>query len=74
MRSAEEIAKIDSILKHMPAEPVLSLWERLRDVGGMPPMTPEHFRECAWALSVASAHGAGAQTIRDEGDFGDGRT
>jgi len=54
-RTAEEIAEIDAALVGFPIDPVLDLWGRLMEVGGMPPMQPEHFRECALALQMASS-------------------
>lgn len=52
-RTKKEIAEIDAKLARDPIDPVLDLWERLRAVGGMPAMQPEHFREIGLALHEA---------------------
>ena len=48
-----EIKAIDAKIKHQPAGPSLQLWEDLVDVGGMPPLRPEHFRAIGWAIYKA---------------------
>lgn len=52
-RTNKEIAEIDAKLARDPIDPVLDLWERLRVVGGMPAMQPDHFREIGLALYEA---------------------
>lgn len=54
----EDRARIDAAIGKEPIGPVLDLWELLRKMGGMPPMTPDHVR----AILIAFRRERGEKT------------
>ena len=50
LRAHDETTDIDKLLARSGASSALDMWGRLRDVGGMPPLQPEHVREIVHVL------------------------
>lgn len=60
LRTHEGTNDIDKLLSRSGASSALELWGRLRDVGGMPPLQPEHVREIVHALYWAKKEACSA--------------